>query len=117
MAKKVITNRMYQLYELRDSLENAIEKIKMVIRQQGYLIELIIPSKHHEELLDFTKGVTADCKNYEKTLKSYEERLEKVKHLIELYEKKDEQSEFLVKIVTEMIEALNIGVDEPTTNA
>ena len=41
MAKKVITNRMYQLYELRDSLENAIEKIKMVIRQQGYLIELI----------------------------------------------------------------------------
>lgn len=116
MSKKV-TNRMYQLYELRDNLILAIDNIKLVMKQQGILVELIIPSKHHEELKDFTKGIVEDCKSYEKKIKSYEERLEKVKHLICLYEKKDEKSSFMVEIITELIEALNLGVDDTSAQA
>lgn len=111
MAKK-ITNRMYQLYELRDSLQDAIENISKLLVQQKHLVQIITSSKYDEEMKDFTKGITLDNKNYEAKLVSYEERLEKVKGIIELYEKRDTQSIFVVKIVTDLIEALNLGVDE-----
>ena len=113
MAKK-ITNRMYQLYELRDSLQDAIENVSALLVQQKHLVQIVTSSKYAEEMKDFTKGVTLDNKNYEAKLTSYRERLEKIKGIIELYERRDTQSIFVVKIVTDLIEALNLGVDDTT---
>lgn len=110
MAKK-ITNRMYQLYELEDTIEHAIDSLKVVIDQQEKLAELVEKSEYKEEMSDFTKGTREQNKSYLKRIEDYNEKLCKIKWIIELYEKKDEQSEFVVKLVTNLIEALNLSTD------
>lgn len=110
---KKVTNRMYQVYELRDSLKDAIENVQKLITQQKHLVQIITSSKYKDEMKDFTKGVSADTKGYEAKIESYKERLEKANGLIELYEKRDQNSVLVVKVVTDLIEALNIGCDEP----
>lgn len=116
MAKK-ITNRMFQLYELRDSLKSAIENLNTIKTQQKHLVQIVTSSKYKEELADFAKGVTEDCKTYESKIKWFEERLEKLDWIIKAYEKRDEQSIFIVKLVTDLLEAMNLTSEEPSAQA
>lgn len=116
MAKKV-TNRMYQLYELRDSLKEAVKNLTTVKTQQKHLVQIVTSSKYKEELGEFAKGVTEDCKGYENKIKSYEERLALADGLIKLYEARDEKSVLVAKVVTELLEAMNLIVDEPSVEA
>lgn len=105
-------NRMYQVYELRDNLIAAIDNMKDLVKNNGLLVESVMNSKNKEELTNFTKALIEDCKEYTKKIDIYTERLDITKGLIEMYEKKDEQSELVVKVITDLIEALGI-TNEP----
>ena len=111
---KKITNRMYQLYELRDNLKEAINNVSGLLVQQNHLVEIISSSKYLDEMKDFIEGISSNNKGYEYKLSSYKERLEKVNYLIDLYEKNDKESVLTVKIITYLLEALNLTVDENT---
>lgn len=105
-------NRMYQVYELRDNLIAAIDNMKDLVKNNGLLVESVMTSKNKEELTNFTKALVEDCKEYTNKIDIYTERLNITKGLIEMYEKKDEQSELVVKVITDLIEALGI-TNEP----
>lgn len=104
-------NRMYQLFELKDSLNDAITNLQEVIKSNGLLVETIINSKNKEALKELTTSLTNEVKQYVAKIDEYKDRLAKVEHLISLYTAKDENSQFVVEIVSELIEALGIAAD------
>lgn len=104
-------SKMFQLYELRDNLEEAIENLKKFISQQEELIEIISNSKI-EEFTDFLKALNESTQSARFNLNKYENRLSLLKELLSIFEKKDDESEKLDKYVTNLLEILNLAVEQ-----
>ena len=113
---KKVHNRMYQLYELKGNLTEAITNMEHVISQNKMLVESVNASKHNEELKELTAGLVKDCEHYEGKIEEYKVRLSKLDSLINMYEAKDDKSEFVVSIITTLIEVLGLDVDPVESN-
>lgn len=108
-------SKMFQLYELRDNLEEAIENLKKFISNQEKLIEVVTNSKI-EEFTDFLKALIESTNNAKLNLNKYENRLSLLKELLSIFEKKDNESEKLDKYVSDLLEILNLAVDSNESN-
>lgn len=118
MAKeKPQRNRIYQVYELRDSIQSAIINLDLVQKQQGHLVELVMASKYSEELKQFTTELVAQSKEFDSKRLLLNERLEKVNYIIAIYEKKDAESELVTKVISKLLEALGLDKPEPEAKA
>ena len=104
-------NRMYKLYELKDNLTSAITNMENVIKQNGLLVESVINSKNKEALKDLTEGLVKDCKYYTEKIDEYKVRLSKLESLIAMYEAKDEKSDFVVSIISTLIESFGLDAE------
>jgi len=104
-------NRIYQLYELRDEFKKAIANSKLVEDDEKALVKVILESKDAEKFTDFVKSITSRWKDYEQQRIKLNTKLQKIDYLIELHEKKNDESKFSDNIVSLMLEIL--GAEAP----
>lgn len=115
MAKKP-TNRIYQVYELRDSIRGAIENITKLVEHQRALVSCIkaSPEYNDETFKDFVEGIEHDANEHEGRLTGLRERLACCDLLVELHEKGGEEGAISDRAVTKLLEALKLDQPEPT---
>lgn len=107
MAKKEVKNRMYYLYELKDTYTKSIEDLTELNEHDKRLILLIETSafKNDEMMKTEASGLKDSVKFRENTIASMNRRLGIINKFITDYEKKDAYSETLALIITKFIEA------------
>ena len=107
MAKKEVKNRMYYLYELKDSYTKSIEDLTELNEHDKRLILLIETSnfKDDEHMKTEVAGLKEAVRFRENTIASMNRRLSIVNKFITDYEKKDAYSQTLATIITKFIEA------------
>lgn len=102
-------SRIYKLYELRDELKSGINNITKVIEQQNTLCEIVEASDKKDAYVDFIKGIKSTNKTYSNQIEIFTNRLNVINGLLELYEKRDDKSEFIDSIITATLFALGIA--------
>ena len=113
MEKKHV-NRIYQIYELRDSIKSAIDNINKLISSQELLVKSIEASPiKAKELDEFVKGIKNGISDYRVKLVTLEARYDKASVLTELHESNTAKGTEADEIVTLVIEAMGLDQPEP----
>lgn len=113
MEKKPV-NRIYQIYELRDSIKSAIDNINKLIASQELLLKSIEASPvKAKELDEFMKGIKGGISDYRAKLVSLKARYDKACSLTELHESNSARGAEADFVITLVIEAMGLDQPEP----
>ena len=111
--------RMYQIIEAKDTIEKGIKAYQVAIDEHTIMIELIEASKRKDikKLEETLKGLKQAKTEYERKLKTYQERWALADNLIQRYNRRDSESEIVNDVVTKVIEVLGCVAPEPSPEA
>ena len=112
MANKKIKNRMFQIYEMRDTVKDAIDNLKKLVKDDILLKQILEGSVYANNFKELTDGIIEEVADYNGKIIIYEERVNKLNTIIDLYEKNDEQSKFVVEIINNLIEGFGLSTEE-----
>lgn len=98
--------RMYQLYELRDNLQEGIANYIALEKDERKLVDLIERSGEADTYKDFIKGLSDNWPKYTNQNKILQDRIDRLNEILSLYEKQDAVGKLVETIVTKLLEAL-----------
>lgn len=106
-------SRMYQFYELRDGIKQAIAVSKKTEEEQKRLVAALITAGVADQFKEFVDGIKGDWVGMENERAGLNARLKLCEQLIAMHEARDDKSELVNEIVTLTLEA--IGATRPET--
>ena len=105
-------SRMYQLYELKEELPNAITNLDKIIGAQTYMVNVLKESAGYEQIKELVESFENDIPNYENQKKILLYRQSILEGVLEEYEEQNEKSKLIDDIVTRVFEAIGMTYSE-----
>ena len=99
-------SRMYQFYELRDGIKQAIAVSEKTEMEQKRLVAALITAGVADQFKEFVKGITDGWVSMENERAGLNSRLKLCEQIIAMHEARDDKSELVNEIVTLTLEAL-----------
>jgi|SRR5690554_226270 len=97
-------SKMYRLYEIRDEIQDAVENIDKVSKQQKKLINILNDKEENKtEFADFTKSVNESIDEISKQKTKLIERLSYLNAVIEVYEDRTSDEKISVANTVDMM--------------
>ena len=106
-------SRMYQFYELRDGIKQAIAVSEKTEMEQKRLVAALITAGVADQFKEFVNGIKDGWIGMENERAGLNARLKLCEQLIAMHEARDDKSELVNEIVTLTLEA--IGATRPET--
>lgn len=102
-------SKIYQLYEYRDELRKIKAAIPLECESKRRLSAIILSGDKHDEFTAFAKAVSDEAKEAEAKIPNINTQIEALDKIIAMHEKKDETSELVNQIVTDLLIGLNLA--------